>query len=336
MDPLSQTSSLSYKNWGRAAAGLALLILLAALRIAGSSLVHLSLSNRLQDLITLSSSVIFESFPFVVLGIVLSIVVQIWLPADKVRSWLPKRGLWRRLWLSFLGVCLPVCECGNLPVARSLVSQGFTASESITFLLAAPILNPVTLITTHEAFPSDSHILIARAFGALIIANLIGWLFSKEKRAERVLNTQFLASCRVADKHVHDRWHRSLDLFRQEVTTIMPALFVGSLIAGLIQVVVPRSTLLGLGGNPFISILAMITLAFIVSICSNVDAFFALAFSTTFTAGAVVSFLVFGPMVNIKMLSLMRTTYTLRTLLRITLLVALFVIILGLAVNYGF
>jgi uncharacterized protein len=266
----------------------------------------------------------------------LSIVFQIWLPTQVLRARLPARGVLRRLCLSFLGILFPVCECGNLPLARGLVTQGFTAAESITFLLAAPILNPVTLITTHQAFPTDSHILIARAVGALLIANIIGWLFSKETKTAKLLNAQFLASCKAEELHDHTKVQRSINLFVQEIGSIMPALFVGGAIAGVIQVVVPRSVLLGLGVNPIISIFIMILLAFIVSLCSNVDAFFALAFSSTFTAGAIVSFLIFGPMIDIKMIALMRTTYKPKTLIQITALVTLFTIVIGLAVNYGF
>jgi len=332
----SSVTKLNRERWDVRVVGFSLVAGLLIIRFISAVIVHVNLPDKLQDLITLSSSVILESFPFVTLGILLSVAVQVWLPARKVQAWLPKNGYARRLCISFLGVLLPVCECGNLPVARGLIAQGFTVAESVTFLLAAPILNPITLLTTHEAFPTDSHILIARAVGALLIANIIGWLFSKERRSTDVLTKKFIALCKTEDDHTHTKWEHSVDLFARETTSIMPALFVGAVTAGCIQVLVPRSVLLGLGGNALLSILAMIVLALIVSICSNVDAFFVLAFSTTFSVGAVVSFLVFGPMIDVKMLALMRTTYTMRALLRITVLVTLFTIILGLGVNYGF
>ena len=75
-------------------------------------------------------------------------------------------------------------------------------------------------------------------------------------------------------------------------------------------------------------------LAFVISICSNVDAFFALAFRDTFTAGSLVSFLVFGPMIDIKLLSLMRTTYQPKVLMQVSLLVLLMAAAIGLGVNY--
>ena len=116
---------------------------------------------------------------------------------------------------------------------------------------------------------------------------------------------------------------------------MLKMLCLGAVIAGLTQVFVPRDVLTSLGGHPIFSILAMITLAFVISICSNVDAFFALAYSNTFTAGSIAAFLVFGPLIDIKMLALMRTTYKAWLLAAMTFLVTLSSILIGLVVNYA-
>jgi hypothetical protein len=263
--------------------------------------------------------------------------VQVWLPDNFIIRHLPKQPFARRACISLLGVFLPVCECGNVPLARGLIVQGFTVPESLTFLLAAPILNPITIITTHQAFGGDNTILVARLVGGFLIANTIGWLYSKHRNPESLLTPSFAASCKPSEKHEHTKKvDKSLGIFTRETSNMLPALFVGAAIAGLVQVLVPRDVLLTLGSNPVWSILAMMLLAFIISICSNVDAFFALAFSSTFTAGSIVSFLVFGPVIDIKMLSLMRTTYKAKVLLQITVIVALMSAALGLVVNYAF
>jgi uncharacterized membrane protein YraQ (UPF0718 family) len=116
---------------------------------------------------------------------------------------------------------------------------------------------------------------------------------------------------------------------------MLKMLCLGAVIAGLTQVFVPRDVLTSVGGDPFLSILAMTGLAFVISICANVDAFFALAYSNTFTAGSIVAFLVFGPMIDIKMLALMRTTYKTRLLVVMTLVVTLSSVLIGLLVNYA-
>jgi len=295
-----------------------------------------SLPNQVQDLLTLSISVIIESLPFVILGVLLSILVQVWIPDAWIMRVLPRNPVLRRATISLIGVLLPVCECGNVPLARGLIVKGFSVSESITFLLAAPIINPITIVTTGQAFGFDSPIFIGRIVGGFVIANVIGWLFSRHPDQDSLMTPSFAAQCRVPDPHeaTESRWKRSIEIFQHESATIMPALFLGSLVAGLVQVAVPRAVLLNLGSNPVWSILAMMALAFVISVCSNVDSFFILPFANTFMPGSITAFLVFGPIVDIKMLTLMRTTFTTRVLVILTLVVGLLAALLGLVINF--
>ena len=78
----------------------------------------IELTDALRDFITLSISVLIESLPFVMLGIGLSVVVQLWVPQRVLLGMLPRTPILRRAGLSLLGVLLPVCECGNVPLAR--------------------------------------------------------------------------------------------------------------------------------------------------------------------------------------------------------------------------
>ena len=287
----------------------------------------------LQDFLTFLISIVVEALPFVVLGIIISVTVQVWLPEGWLLRRLPKCRWVRQVTISLLGVFVPVCECGNVPLARGLLAQGLSASESLVFLLAAPVLNPVTIITTQQAFANDPVVLAGRMAGGFAIANIVGWVFMKRRRDE-LLQPDFIKTCQIS-RHIHERrWVRSLELFRHEASHMLPALLFGAAVAALVQVAVPREILLTLGSNPAWSIAAMLVLAFVISICSNVDAFFALAFRDTFTAGSLVSFLVFGPMIDIKLLSLMRTTYQPKVLMQVSLLVLLMSAAIGLGVNY--
>jgi uncharacterized membrane protein YraQ (UPF0718 family) len=314
--------------------GVALVLLFVAIRVLAPAEVGDLLSHSVQDFFTLSISVVIESLPFVILGILLSIGVQVWLPEGFLLRHLPRNSVARRVVISMLGVLLPVCECGNVPLARGLILRGLTVGESMTFLLAAPILNPVTIITTYQAFGWNDGILVSRILGGFVIANLIGWIYSRHSSPMSLLTPTFQATC----AHAHDevpatRTRRSVDMFTKETSAMLPALFVGSAVAGLIQVGVSRDLLVTLGQNPVLSVFALMALAFVVSICSNVDAFFILAFGSTFMPGAIVAFLVFGPMIDVKMLALMRTTFTARTLVQLTVIVGLASAALGLAVN---
>src|SRR5215216_6143040 len=338
----------------------------------------LSLPSELQDFTTLALSIVVEALPFVILGALVSVIVRLFAPTERILRLLPKRPLLRRLSISLFGTFMPVCECGNVPVARGLVIRGLSVAESTTFLLAAPIINPVTLLATWQAFPLDPSIVWIRMAGGLLIANLVGGLIALYKDQMELVSKGFYNTlCQVGtadelnyhehhhghhdhdqhhehhddhDHHEHhdhdhdhhhasnrwwDRWQEGIVIFRDEVSLMLKVLCLGALIAGATQVFVPRDVLTSLGSDPFLSILAMIALAFIISICANVDAFFALAYSNTFTTGSIVAFLVFGPMIDIKMLTMMRTTYKVRLLAVITLVVTLMSILIGLVVNYA-
>ncbi len=318
--------------WGLVA-GLVVLAVLVGIELFAPSLFEVSLPHRVQDGLTLSLSVLFEAMPFIVLGVLLSILVQVWLPPDLIHRWLPRRAWARRAVLALLGMLIPVCECGNVPFARGLMMRGLNPAEAMTFLMAAPIVNPIVIVTTHAAFGWDAGILIARLAGGYLIANLIGWIYSRHPDPDALLTERFVATCERVALTPGTPMRRSLTQFLIELRAVMPALVIGSALAGAVQVLIPRDALLAIGSNPVLSIVAMMALAMVVAICSNVDAFFALSFAATFSPGAIVAFLLVGPLVDIKMLALMRTTFTARTLAGVVAVVLLSAFAIGIGVN---
>ena len=291
------------------------------------------LPTRAQDGLTLALSVLIESLPFVVLGVVLSIIVQVWVPPGAIERWMPRAPWARRAVLSLLGMFIPVCECGNVPFARGLLMRGFGVSDTLTFLVAAPIVNPIVIISTHAAFGFSDGILVARLVGGYLVANLIGWLYSRHPDPDKLLTERFLETCEIVVQERGDRGRRTLAQFVVELRSVMPALIIGSLLAGAVQVLVPRSALLAIGSDPALSIAAMMALAIVVSLCSNVDAFFALSFASTFSSGAIIAFLLVGPLVDVKMLALLRTTFTGRVLAGLVAVVVLAACAIGIGVN---
>jgi uncharacterized membrane protein YraQ (UPF0718 family) len=313
--------------------GVGLLVVLAALRVF-SPVPAGVLPDKVQDGVTLALSVLVESMPFVVLGILFSIAVRIWLPEAWIVRVLPRTPWVRRIVVSLVGMFLPVCECGNVPLARGLMVRGLTVAESMTFLFAAPIINPITIVTTYQAFGFTDGVLVARIAGGFVVANLIGWVFSRHPEPERLLTARFAAECRMpAHEEAGSRVDRSIRLFAQESAALLPALFVGAVAAAAVQTAVPRAVLVALGSDPLWSIVAMIGLAFVISVCSNVDAFFVLPFASTFLPGSITVFLLFGAMLDIKMIALLRTTFTTRTLVQLLVIVALASAAIGWGVN---
>jgi uncharacterized membrane protein YraQ (UPF0718 family) len=275
------------------------------------------------------------------MGSLLAAIVNTYVPPHFFEKILPTNAIFRRATLSMLGFLFPVCECGNVPLSRSLIMQGLKPSESITFLLAAPVRNPVTIWSTWAAFGYDQSIVVSRIAATLLIANIIGYVLSLKKKERDFLTESFEELCSANSKSKKPDTKKAKfsslgTTFSHEAFIMVKMLAFGALIAGSVQTFVPREVLTSIGSNVVLAIVAMLLLAFVVSICANVDAFFALSFASTFTAGSIVSFLVFGPMIDIKMLTLLKTTFKNELLITITLLSLGLSALAGLVVSYAF
>jgi uncharacterized membrane protein YraQ (UPF0718 family) len=125
-----------------------------------------------------------------------------------------------------------------------------------------------------------------------------------------------------------------LQTWAREIRELGSVLILGSAVAAFVQTVIPRSFVLDYGQDALVSILIMMALAGIISICSTVDAFFALSFAATFTPGSLLAFMVFGPMVDLKAIGLMLTLFRPRAIFYLVLLTFQFTLVGALAINY--
>ena len=297
-----------------------------------------SLPTRVQDGLTLSISVLIESLPFVILGVLLSIVVQVWIPPGAIERWMPRAPWARRAVLSLLGMLIPVCECGNVPFARGLMMRGLGVAETLTFLIAAPIVNPIVIITTHQAFGFDDGILIARLLGGYAVANIIGWLYSRHPDPDGLITDRFRASCELSLESAAHGGHRGhpghpLPPLVVELRAVLPPPGIGSAVPGPVPGPVPPPAPPAIGADPPPSLPPPTAPPERRPLRSNVDAFFALSFASTFTPGSIVAFLLVGPLVDVKMLALLRTTFRTTVLAGLVVVVVLFAIAVGSVVN---
>ena len=119
----------------------------------------------------------------------------------------------------------------------------------------------------------------------------------------------------------------------REFLNLTLLLVMGSAIAALVQTLLPRSWLLALGGAPTLSILSLMLLAVVVSVCSSVDAFLALGFAAQVTPGALLAFLILGPVVDLKSLSLFGVLFKPRAIAITAAGASLVVLLIGQWVN---
>jgi uncharacterized protein len=335
--------------------------------------------NQFNNALTLFFSLLVEAMPFLLLGVLFSSVLLLFVDERKLIAIVPKNPLLGALAGSLLGFLFPVCECGNVPVARRLIVQGAPSSMAIGFLLAAPTVNPVVFWATWTAFRDQPEMVFLRVGFSLSIATVIGWVFStqadlrpllqpaiarsmpvpvprrpKEKPASDLLhsgtfllgqpgqplrmesgNPQMatLTAKSVLSKPLSARLQLMLDNMVQELRELGGVLIIGSAIAAIVQIAVPRELVLSLGQGSITSILAMMVLAVVVSICSTVDAFFALSFASTFTSGSLLAFLVLGPMIDLKNIGLLLTIFRGRAIVYLFVLATQMTFLLTLLIN---
>lgn len=347
------------------------LILVTALIWAMTNLAPADVSSRFQTFATIFLGIFIEAVPFLVAGSLVSGIIAEFVDQGALVHFVPGNPLAAALIGALLGFAFPVCECGVVPVTRRLYGKGVPLAMGISFLLAAPVINPIVLASTLTAF-GWGDVLFWRFGGTLAIAFLVGLLFTLF-RPEHVLRpmplpapTLLLPTVAVLEKRIpqvaepqvaepegaepevsrdeeemtpgekNGRWWRALAAAGDDFLDMGRYLVIGSMLAAAMQTIVPQATLVALGEGALLSVIVLMALAFVLSICSTVDAFVALSFVHSFSIGAIVSFLVFGPMVDIKSALMFLGVFRRRAVVLLIMLPLIFSLLLGLLVNlYG-
>lgn len=343
--------------------------------------------TQIYSAFTLFTSLLVEAMPFLLMGVLLSSSLILFFDEGNLIKRIPNNPFLGSIIGSLFGFFFPVCECGNIPVARRLLLQGLPTSVAISFLLAAPTINPIVLWSTYVAFRGQPEVFWLRIIFSLTIAISVGCIFSLQKDPRPLLKpllakrlTAIFAqeeekkACNPSSSHSEYsllqsgsfllsspgqmvkmdqtlltsplnpklqvsfsyQWNLFISNVTNELRELGGVLILGSAIAASIQVFVPREIILNLGQDSITSIVAMMILAVVVSICSTVDSFFVLSFAATFTTASLVAFLVFGPMIDIKAIGLMLSIFKPRMIVYLMVIIAQLTFILTLTYNYIF
>ena len=322
-----------------------IIILLSGIYIVRSN-TFIKLDLRvLNDFSTVFLSIIFEGIPFILIGALVSSIIQILVSEEAIAKIIPKNKFVGVLIASLVGLVFPVCECAIVPITRRLIKKGVPLSIAVTFMLSVPIMNPVVLLSTHYAFMGMSYMVIARAvfgiIGAITIGILIGVLHKdspfkhqviKKARSTRKAegnienhrvfnskNSNFIKhnhiyvdknndNCSCGHSHTHSNYNNKIIRNVEEIIAhtsvelydIGRFFIMGVFLSTCMQIFIPKEFILSIGGGVLSSIIVMMVLAFVLSVCSETDAFIARSFLGQFTSGSILGFLILGPMIDIK------------------------------------
>ena len=312
------------------AVALATVTLLAGVAVAAGALTGVGDSPAAQTFVVIFTSIVVEALPFILLGALVSALIAVFVPqtAFERAARLPVPA---QLPLSALGgLAFPVCECGSVPVARRLIARGIHPAAGLAFMLAAPVLNPIVLASTAIAYRGRGVVLemvAGRAALGLLLAILAGWALAtgpaarllrpraeeQEEPAHENGRATGLEIGRPGETsaHRHGRGERRaafVDHLTSDFTFMGRFVVIGAALAAALQTVIPQSVAGAVARTPVLGSLALMALAFVLSLCSEADAFVAVSFSQ-FPLSSQLAFLVFGPVVDAKLAFLYGATF---------------------------
>lgn len=288
--------------------------------------------------------IFIEAAPFLLLGTLVSGLLEVFVSREDIVRWFPRNPVAAPVMGAFLGFAFPVCECGVVPVTRRLFTKGLPMSAGVAFLLAAPVMNPIVFVSTYIAF-GVGPVLIARYAVTAVVAIAVGLVFALSARPEQTLLPASFAPLSggsgapviTGRPTFVSGLVRALQFGVDEFFDMGRYLVIGCLLAATMQMFAGQGDIqremTRLGSGPLISVITLQIIAFVLSVCSTVDAFLALAFTGTFTTGSIVAFLTFGPMIDIKSTLMFAGVFRWRTVLYLVLLPFLMTLLIGVWIN---
>ncbi|OMC15783.1 permease [Mycobacterium sp. SP-6446] len=274
---------------------------LVAFAIAGTWLrANVARSDTLATAGTVFCGVFVQALPFLGLGVLVSGLIAVFVPPERLVRWLPRRPASAVVAAGLAGAALPGCECGSVPVARRLFGDGGAAgAAALTFMLAAPAINPVVVGATAVAFPGQPKMVIARVGASLLTALVMGLVWTRWGRTDWITR-------RLPPNSTHtsgSRWHQFSEVARHDFLQAAAYLVIGAAAAAALHVAVPPRIFEHVGAHLILGVIVMAALAVALAVCSEADAFVASSLTMVPLVPRLV-FLVVGPAVDVKLLAM--------------------------------
>lgn len=256
-------------------------------------------------------AILLEATPFLLLGALLSGAFEVFVSREALERRMPSSPLAGILVGVGLGMVMPCCECGVIPVVRRLLAKGVPPAVAMTYMLAGPVINPVVIAATVVAFQGNWRVAAMRCALVGLVAMTMGFIL-RNKRPEELLlgvgesrNDLFgsltesvdLEASRptLAVKLDHALRHAQADFL-----DMFKILVLGAVIAAAFKALAPLELVALLEKDLLLSVTGMMALAVLLSLCSQADAFVAASFSG-FPLAAKLAFMSLGPVLDFKL-----------------------------------
>jgi uncharacterized protein len=306
-------------------------------------------------------SIIWEAFPFVVLGAIIAGILEEMVPQQAIAKLIPKNPLLAVAIGGVLGLVFPMCECGIVPVMRRLLRKGLPLGTCVAYMLAGPIINLIVISSTAVAFGphgiGTEMVALRVGLGFIVAVVTASVVQAQYRKYGNSLLTPLAApqpakaapSPEASDQpQVHPSEFRAgesrplgkrlgniSETALHDFIDIMVFLTLGACLAGGIKVWGPTQDEIQTlsSGYPALTILGMMLMAVAMCLCSEADAFVAASFTTLHPSGKL-AFLVLGPMFDLKLLLMFTRVFRRRIIVTIIVCVFTQVFAYTLAVHY--
>jgi len=120
-------------------------------------------------------------------------LILIYIPQEKLRLWLSRRGIWGNFLGAVVGSLTPFCACSTIPMTLGMLNAGAPFGPVMSFVIASPLLNPI-IISMILALMGIKACLIY--FGVTFVGSILfGVVLEKMGGARYVKRVRVKSSC---------------------------------------------------------------------------------------------------------------------------------------------
>lgn len=282
------------------------------------------MADDIHNFVLIFTSIVWEAFPFIVFGAVVSGLLEEFVPQRIILKIFPKKVLLSIVIAAHAGLLFPVCECGIVVILRRLISKGVPLASCLAYMLAGPIVNIIVIGSTWAAFAAHgiaTQMVLLRVLLAILVAVTTSYIIhiiygnrvnncikNIDVKEEARLGKGNQVSV-VIDETSYLRYYilKTFVASRailNDFIDIMVFLIIGALLAASVKLYIDIDRFNSIiSYHPILSILLMMFVASLMSLCSEADAFVIASF-VNISIPAKIAFLVYGPMIDIKLLVL--------------------------------
>ena len=288
-------------------------------------------------------SIILEALPFILLGSLASGIIEVFVSEQFICRILSRRGYISMILASFTGLVLPVCECTTVPVARRLIVKGVPFYAVVTFMLAVPQINLLTIFSTSIAFSYNIKIILIRILTGFLISLAAGILsvFIFKERGKELYIEGKEENCSVSHEpeKIISLWKKIGKLMEATIDDFFYIGFyflTGAFCAAAVQTFFPKQILSDMASGEILSIVLMMAASYLLCLCSEANAFIAKSFARQFPLGSVMAFMLFGPMMDLRITFMLLGALRKRVVVKLMLLIISLNFIAALIINFLF